>query len=46
MTGFFGGTTVESVSRTSMIRSAQTAARGTMMTIIVAIITLMRICIR
>ncbi len=40
------GTTEESVSSTSPIRSAQTAARGIMIAMNVAIITDMRICIR
>ena len=41
-----GGTTEDSVSSTSPIRSAQTAARGIMIAMNVAIITDMRICIR
>ena len=46
MTGWVGGWTEGRVSRTFMIRSADTAARGIIMDIIVAIITLMRICMR
>ena len=42
----FGGTTDESVSSTSLIRSAQTAARGTIISMNVAIITDIRICTR
>ena len=45
-TGLLGGTTDESVSSTSVIRSALTAARGTMTAMKVAIITENRICIR
>ena len=43
-TGAVGGTTVEDVSSTSRIRSAETSALGTIMNIITAIITAMRIC--
>ncbi len=39
-------TTVDSVSSTSWMRSAQTAARGTIMNMKVAIITAIRICMR
>jgi hypothetical protein len=46
VTGWAGGWTEGTVSRTFMIRSADTAARGIIMDIIVAIITLMRICMR
>ena len=46
MTGAVGGTTLDSVSRTSSMRSAQTSARGTIMNMKVAIITDMTICIR
>ncbi|GAB3807610.1 hypothetical protein GCM10027605_38260 [Micromonospora zhanjiangensis] len=46
VTGRSGGRTVESVSSTSLIRSAQTAARGTMISMKVAIITDIRICMR
>ena len=45
-TGSAGGTTDESVSSTSSMRSAQTAARGTIMNMKVAIMTDIRICIR
>ena len=41
-----GGTTDESVSRTSPMRSAQTEARGTITSMNVDIITAMRICTR
>ena len=41
-----GGTTEYSVSSTSAIRSAQTEARGTIISMKVAIITDIRICIR
>ena len=41
-----GGATEGSVSSTSAMRSAQTAARGTMMAMKVAIMTAIRICIR
>ncbi len=46
MTGTVGRTTEDSVSSTSWIRSAQTAARGTITTMNVAIITANRIWIR
>ncbi len=44
VTAVTGSTTEVGVSRTSMMRSALTSARGTIMNIIVAIITDMRIC--
>ena len=46
MTGRTGGATEDSVSSTSTIRSAHTAARGTMIAMKVAIMTAIRICIR
>jgi hypothetical protein len=46
VTGSAGGTTDDSVSRTSVMRSAQTAARGTIISMNIAIITDMTICIR
>ena len=46
MTGSAGWTTEVSVSSTSRIRSAQTAARGTIISMNVAIITDIRICTR
>jgi hypothetical protein len=46
VTGRVGGTTDDDVSSTSPIRSAHTAARGTMISMKVAIMTDMRICIR
>ena len=46
VTGFTGGTTLESVSSTSWMRSAHTSARGTMTNMNVAIMTAIRICIR
>ena len=46
MTGSVGGTTEESVSSTSVMRSAQTAARGTIISMNIAIITDITICIR
>ena len=46
VTGSAGGTTEESVSSTSTIRSAHTAARGIIIIMKVAIITDIRICIR
>ncbi len=46
VTGRCGGTTDDSVSSTSTIRSAQTAARGTIISMKVAIMTDIRICIR
>src|SRR4051794_1954634 len=45
-TGSTGGTTLGSVSSTSWIRSADTAARGTMETTKVAITTDIKICTR
>ena len=45
-TGAAGGTTLDSVSSTSSMRSAQTSARGTIMNMKVAIITDITICIR
>jgi len=44
--GELGWTTVESVSRTSAMRPAETVARGIIIDMNVAIITDMRICIR
>jgi hypothetical protein len=41
-----GGTTEDSVSSTSLMRSAQTEARGIMVEMKVAIITEKRICTR
>ena len=46
VTGLAGGTTLDSVSSTSSIRSAQTSARGIMTNMKVAIMTAIRICIR
>ena len=46
VTGAAGGATDDSVPSTSWIRSAHTAARGTMMSMKVAIITDIRICNR
>jgi len=46
VTGLAGGTTVESVDSTSLMRPADTDARGAIISMIVAIITLNRICIR
>ena len=46
VTGSAGGTTDDSVSRTSVIRSAHTAARGTIISMNIAIITDITICIR
>ena len=46
MTGSAGGTTDDSVSSTSAIRSAHTEARGTIISMKVAIITDIRICTR
>jgi hypothetical protein len=46
VTGRAGGATDGSVSRTSVIRSALTAARGTIMSMKVAIMTAIRIWIR
>ena len=46
VTGSAGGTTDDSVSSTSVMRSAQTAARGTIISMNIAIITDMTICIR
>ena len=46
MTGSAGGTTDVSVSSTSPMRSAHTEARGTMISMKVAIITDIRICMR
>ena len=46
VTGLVGSTTELSVSSTSVIRSAQTAARGIITAMKVAIITDIRICIR
>ena len=45
-TGRRAGRRDDSVSRTSVIRSAQTAERGTCISMKVAIITVIRICIR
>ena len=45
-TGSSGGVTDVRVSRTSVIRSPQTEARGTIISMNVAIITDIRICIR
>jgi hypothetical protein len=44
--GWAGWWTLDSVSSTSLIRPAETAARGIIIDIITPIITLMRICIR
>ena len=46
VTGSAGGTTLESVSSTSWIRSAHTSARGIIMNMKVAIMTDIRICMR
>ncbi len=46
VTGRVGSTTEESVSSTSWMRSAQTAARGAIISRKVAIITDIRICTR
>ena len=46
VTGCAGGTTEESVASTSWIRSAQTAARGAMMSKNVAIMTDIKIWTR
>lgn len=46
LTGAVGSTTLGSVSRTSPMRPADTAARGSRNAIIVAIITAMRIWMR
>ena len=46
VTGSAAGTTDESVSSTSSMRSAQTAARGTIISMKVAIMTAIRICMR
>ncbi len=46
VTGSAGGVTEVSVSSTSTIRSAQTAARGTIISMKLAIITAIRICTR
>jgi hypothetical protein len=46
VTGSADGEMDSSVSRTSWIRSAHTAARGTIISMNVAIMTDMRICIR
>ena len=46
VTGSAGGATDDSVSRTSMIRSALTAERGIIISMNVAIMTDIRICIR
>jgi len=45
-TGAAAGTTEPSVSRTSMMRSAQTDARGIITAMKVAIMTAIRICTR
>ncbi len=46
VTGLLGATTDDGVSSTSWIRSAHTAALGTMIAMNVAIITAIRICVR
>ena len=46
VTGSAGGTTLLSVSSTSTMRSAHTAARGIIIIMKVPIITLMMICMR
>ena len=46
ITGSAGGTTEESVSSTSWIRAPDTAARGTIEMVKVAITTDIRICTR
>ena len=46
VTPWVGGTTELSEPSTTMMRLAQTAARGAITSIIVAIITLIRICMR
>jgi hypothetical protein len=46
VTGWAGGGTDAGVSSTCAIRSAQTDARGTIISMKVAIITEMRICTR
>ena len=46
VTGAAGGAIEESVPRTSMIRSAQTAARGIMTAMKVAIMTDIRMSVR
>ena len=46
VTGSAGGTTDESVSSTSVIRSAHTEARGTIISMNIAIITDITICMR
>ncbi len=46
VTGATGGTTLDSVPRTSSMRSAHTSARGTIMNMKVAIITAITICMR
>ena len=45
-TGAVGGTTVESVSSTSVMRPAETVARGIIIDMKVAIMTDIRICMR
>ena len=46
VTGSAGGVTDDSVASTSSMRSAHTAARGTIISMKVAIMTDIRICIR
>lgn len=46
VTGFSGGVTLESVARTSWMRSAQTSARGSIITMNVAIMIDIRMYMR